>query len=325
MRIGFAGTPAFAGSGARGDPRRRLRVSLVLTRPDRPHGRGMKLEPGPVKALAAARRIPVLQPASLKDAAHARTPGSPPPARCARGRRLWADPAQALLDWPRHGCINIHASLLPRWRGAAPIQRALLAGDAETGVSIMRIDEGLDTGPVIARQPVPIAARETAGSLHDKLAVVGGAAIVEALRQLQREGFLAAAAQARSGRDLRGEDRPRARRTSTGGQERARDRSPDPGLQSGARCPDDARQARRSSSGRRHRAGAASGRPGRSLRADASGIVVACGEGALSVTALQRPGGQAIVRGGISRRPPHCDGGPDGRRERLNHVAAAAI
>ena len=180
MRIGFSGTPAFAAVALAAILDAGFPVSLLLTRPDRPHGRGMKREPGPVKALAAARRVPVLQPASLGE-----------PAVRDRITALAVDALvvaayglilpKPILDWPRHGGLNIHASLLPRWRGAAPIQRALLAGDRETGVSIMGMDEGLDTGPIIARHPLPIAERETAGSLHDKLAALGARAIVAAL------------------------------------------------------------------------------------------------------------------------------------------------
>src|SRR5208282_4192362 len=185
MRVGFAGTPAFAATALEAILDAGWTACLVLTRPDRPHGRGMKVAPGPVKTLADARGLPVLQPGSLKDAA-AREAILAVPLDVLVVAAFGLILPKPILDWPRHGCINIHASLLPRWRGAAPIQRALLAGDSETGISLMRMDEGLDTGPILSRHPVAIATRETAGSLHDKLARVGAGAIVEALRQLQR-------------------------------------------------------------------------------------------------------------------------------------------
>ena len=290
MRIGFAGTPAFAAVALAAILDAGLPVSLVLTRPDRPHGRGMKREPGPVKALATARRIPVLQPMSLGEPA-----GREPITALALDVLVVAAYGlilpQPILGWPRYGCINIHASLLPRWRGAAPIQRALLAGDRETGVSIMRIDEGLDTGPIIARHPLGIAERETAGSLHDKLAGVGARAIVAALRQLQREGQLPAEAQSEAGVTYAAKvDRSEAlidwRQSAQAIDRRIRAFNPTPGAQTtltgGTVKLWEAAPA------------AATGVPGTVVRVDATGIVVACGEGALSLTTLQRAGGKRL-------------------------------
>ncbi len=291
MRIGFAGTPAFAAIALEAILAAGLPVVLVLTRPDRPHGRGMKLAPGPVKALAVARRIPVLQPTSLKDeAACARIAATAVDVLVVAAYGLILPPA--ILAWPRHGCINIHASLLPRWRGAAPIQRALLAGDAETGISIMRIDEGLDTGPVIARHPVTIAARETAGSLHDKLAVVGGQAIVGALRQLQLDAFLPAEAQPESGATYaakieRAETRIDWRQSARTIERAIRAFNPAPGAQTTL-----AGETVKLWEAVPVMAGASL--PGSVVAAAASGIVVACGEGALNVTELQRPGGRRL-------------------------------
>jgi methionyl-tRNA formyltransferase len=181
QRIIFAGTPEFAvpalerlvGSG--------YEVVAVLTQPDRPAGRGLQARPSPVKTCALARGIEVLQPASLKRDAVAR--------EAIRERRpdLMVVVAYGLilpaevLAIPRCGCINIHASLLPRWRGAAPIQAAILAGDAQTGITIMQMEEGLDTGPILATRAVAIAAGESAGELHDRLAVAGAGLLLEVI------------------------------------------------------------------------------------------------------------------------------------------------
>ena len=162
----------------------------VLTQPDRPQGRGRKLAFGPVKEAALARGLSLAQPLTLKSAE-----GRAPLAAwspevlvvVAYGLLL----PQAALVIPRHGCLNIHASLLPRWRGAAPIQRALLAGDAVTGVTIMQMSEGLDTGPMLLRRAVPIAGDATGGSLHDELAALGAALITEALEALGRGALTA--------------------------------------------------------------------------------------------------------------------------------------
>ncbi len=156
----------------------------MVTRPDRPAGRGQKSTPGAVKRLALDRRLQLFQPATIKSPeALARLQAARPEAIvvAAYGQIL----PQEALDVAPQGAINIHASLLPRWRGAAPIQRALLAGDPVTGISIMRMDAGLDTGPVLARHPVPIAADDDAGSLHDKLAELGAQAIVDTLSRLK--------------------------------------------------------------------------------------------------------------------------------------------
>jgi methionyl-tRNA formyltransferase len=160
-------------------------IPLVLTRPDRPHGRGLRLAPSPVKAFATAHGLRVEQPATLRDPA-VRAPLLEVPLDVLVVAAYGLILPRAVLDWPRHGCINIHASLLPRWRGAAPIARAVEAGDSRSGVSIMQMDEGLDTGPVLAEVPVDITAGETAGTLHDKLAPIGAKALVDVLGVLAR-------------------------------------------------------------------------------------------------------------------------------------------
>ena len=188
MKLIFAGTPEFAASALAVLLQAGHSVELVLTQPDRPAGRGMKALASPVKQLAMQHGLTVLQPASLKD------PQAQAPLReCAADVMIVAAYGlilpQAVLDLPRLGAINIHASLLPRWRGAAPIQRAILAGDTETGISIMRMDAGLDTGPVLMKKTVPITEEETAQSLHDKLAALGAGLIVEALSIMGQSGL----------------------------------------------------------------------------------------------------------------------------------------
>lgn len=188
MKIVFAGTPEFAAVALRRLLAAGFEVPLVLTQPDRPAGRGMKLQASAVKQCAQEHGIAVSQPRSLRldgkypdDAAAARE------ALLASGADVMVVAAYGLilpqwvLDWPRLGCLNIHASLLPRWRGAAPIHRAIEAGDATTGVTIMQMDIGLDTGDMLLRESLPITAADTTSTLHDRLAELGGRLIVEAL------------------------------------------------------------------------------------------------------------------------------------------------
>ncbi len=180
LKIIFAGTPEFAATALAALLTTSHRVVAVYTQPDRPAGRGRKLQPSPVKLLALEHGIEVRQPARLKD-----------PADQAALAELEADLMvvvayglllpQAVLDAPRLGCINIHASLLPRWRGAAPIQRAILAGDEESGVTIMQMEAGLDTGPMLHILKTPILLDDTGGSLHDRLAELGARALLESL------------------------------------------------------------------------------------------------------------------------------------------------
>ena len=188
MRLIFAGTPEFARVALAQLDAAGFEIALVLTQPDRPAGRGMKLQPSAVKQWAQGRQIPVAQPRSLRldgkypdDAAAARklieTARADVMVVAAYGLIL----PQWLLDTPRLGCLNIHASLLPRWRGAAPIHRAIEAGDHETGVTIMQMDAGLDTGDMLLTEKLPIGPQESTASLHDKLAGLGGRLIVQAL------------------------------------------------------------------------------------------------------------------------------------------------
>ncbi|MHB0918727.1 MAG: methionyl-tRNA formyltransferase, partial [Thiobacillus sp.] len=180
MRILFAGTPPFAAAALDALAEAGHDIVLVLTQPDRPAGRGMKLTPSAVKQAAQARGLPLYQPASLRTPeaqAELAVVDADVMVVAAYGLIL----PQPVLDLPRFGCLNIHASLLPRWRGAAPIQRAILAGDTETGITIMQMDAGLDTGAMLAKTVVPIGETDTAASLHDTLAAAGAKAIVAAL------------------------------------------------------------------------------------------------------------------------------------------------
>jgi methionyl-tRNA formyltransferase len=188
LRVAFAGTPEFAAVALRRLIEARFTVPLVLTQPDRPAGRGLKLQASAVKQVALAHGLPLAQPRSLRldgkfpeDAAAARAAldAARPDVMVVAAYGLILP--RWVLELPRLGCLNIHASLLPRWRGAAPIHRAIEAGDAETGITIMQMDEGLDTGPMLLVEREPIDAEDSTATLHDKLAALGGRLIVEAL------------------------------------------------------------------------------------------------------------------------------------------------
>lgn len=183
LNIIFAGTPDFAAEALRALINSRHNVIAVYSQPDRPAGRGRKLTASPVKQLALEHAIPVEQPENFKDQESIATLASYKAdlmVVAAYGLLL----PVAVLETPRLGCLNIHASLLPRWRGAAPIQRAIAAGDTETGITIMQMDKGLDTGDMLLKLPCPISKYDTGGSLHDTLAEIGAQAIVEALDNL---------------------------------------------------------------------------------------------------------------------------------------------
>ena len=288
LRVAFAGTPRFAATALAAILDAGHDVALVLTQPDRPQGRGLKLAPSAVKALAVERGLPVLQPPTLKAA--------PLPAGtkvdvlivAAYGLIL----PQALLDWPRHGAINIHASLLPRWRGAAPIQRALLAGDGETGISIMQRDAGLDTGPVIERVVVPIAPRDTAGTLTDRMAAAGAEAIVRTLATLANAGALAAQPQDASAASYAGKIERADAAIRWNDDAATIDRAirafnPAPGAFARLQGATIKIWAAEPASG-------SPGPAGRIVGADGNGLLVACGRGALRVRELQRAGGRRL-------------------------------
>ena len=183
MKLIFAGTPEFAAVALRAIINAGHEVVLVLTQPDRPSGRGMKLRYSAVKEVALAAGIEVFQPQTLREHdAQERLRSFAADAMIVAAYGLILP--QAVLDMPRWGCLNIHASLLPRWRGPAPIHRAILAGDGTTGVCIMQMEAGLDTGPVLLAESLPIVSDDTTGALHDKLAELGAQMIVKALHQL---------------------------------------------------------------------------------------------------------------------------------------------
>ena len=291
MRVGFAGTPGFAAAALEAILAAGFQVALVLTQPDRPRGRGLKREPGPVKALALAHEIPLRQPQSLRsESENAAIVAAALDVLVVAAYGLILP--KAILDAPRQGCINIHASLLPRWRGAAPIQRALLAGDAESGISIMRMDEGLDTGPVLARHPLAIAARETAGSLHDKLAALGARSIVSTLSALQRGEPLDPGPQVDAGATYAAKIDRAETTIDWNASAQTIDRE--------IRAFDPVPGAETNLAGERLKIWKASplagrfGAPGGIVRAGAAGIVVACGDGALMATELQRAGGKRM-------------------------------
>jgi len=185
LGIVFFGTPAFAERSLAALVDSPHRVVAVVTQPDRPRGRGQKLTPSPVKAFAESRSIPVLQPERMKDDVFASALGALAPdlaVVAAYGRIL----PQALIDLPRLGTINVHGSLLPRWRGAAPVHRAILAGDRETGITIMRLVQALDAGPMLSRVPVSIGENETSAELERRLADLGAALLVETINAIAR-------------------------------------------------------------------------------------------------------------------------------------------
>ncbi|MCD6732829.1 MAG: methionyl-tRNA formyltransferase [Burkholderiaceae bacterium] len=315
LRIVFAGTPEFAAAALAAIAAAGHEIVLVLTRVDKPAGRGRALHESPVKRLARERGFAIEQPRSLRDAALQ-----------AKLRALDADamvvaayglilPAEVLAI-PRHGCLNIHASLLPRWRGAAPIQRAIEAGDAQSGITIMQMDEGLDTGPMLLAAPEPILAGDTGGSLHDRLAALGARAIVAALARLG-EGTLRPQPQPAEGvtyahkltrADALIDWTQPARRIV----DRVRAFDPVPGavallermpeapikVWSAQAAPADAAgevaPAAAHDAPAAHAAHAAAPRPGTVLLAAPGRLLVACGDGAVELRELQRPGGRRL-------------------------------
>jgi methionyl-tRNA formyltransferase len=286
VRLIFAGTPEFAATALLAIVDAGHDVMLVMTQPDRPAGRGMSLQPSPVKRLALERGIAVFQPSTLKDAAAQErivATGAEVMVVAAYGLIL----PQAVLDLPYLGCVNIHASLLPRWRGAAPIQRALLAGDSETGVCIMQMEAGLDSGPVLLREAVPIGAEDTAGSLHDRLAELAARLIVAALARLPLAGQPQPEEGVTYAHKIGKGDALIDWSVSAAELDRqVRAFNPVPGAQ--ASLGGEAVKVWRAA------AVAGNGEIGRILRVDRDGIVVACGAGALVVAELQKAGGRRL-------------------------------
>lgn len=287
LKVVFAGTPEFAAEHLKALLSSDHRVVAVYTQPDRPAGRGRRLTPSPVKAVALEADIPVYQPLSLKD-----------PEAQAELAALNADIMvvvayglllpQAVLDTPRLGCINVHASLLPRWRGAAPIHRALLAGDARTGVTIMQMDAGLDTGAMLLKADCAIEPDDSSATLHDRLIELGRPALIEALNGLEADTLSAEAQQddqaTYASKLTKAEGELDWHRPATELDRQVRGLTPWPGAYTRwrgetlkvqqARALDEAAQAQ----------------PGTLIRISDTGLDVACGRGVLRLERIQLPG-----------------------------------
>lgn len=325
MRVIFAGTPAFAASALSALIRAGFDIPLVLTQPDRPAGRGMKMQASAVKQLALSHGIQVIQPAGLKrDGRYADDAESARQALLEARADVMVVVAYGLilpawvLDLPRIGCLNVHASLLPRWRGAAPIHRAIEAGDSQTGVTIMQMDEGLDTGDMLLCESVAIHAQDTTGSLHDRLASLGGRLIVEAL-ELAACGGLTPRSQPQDGVTYASKiDKAESlidwSEPAVQLQRRLRAFDPFPGMVTwqgadmikvwAAQCDDQVAPP--------------SAAPGTVLDVSREGIAVATGDGVLRLTELQRAGGKRLpatefltghaMRSGVHLGPPPVTG-----------------
>jgi methionyl-tRNA formyltransferase len=311
LRVAFAGTPEFAAAALEAIIAAGFTVPLVLTQPDRPAGRGMKLNPSPVKQVALAHGIAVDQPERLRTGEQrAALVACAPDVLVVAAYGLILP--RAVLDLPRLGCINIHASLLPRWRGAAPIHRAIEAGDAQTGITIMQMDEGLDTGAMLLERALPINADDTTGSLHDRLAALGAEMIVDALRRLP-QGGLAATPQPAEGATYaakigKAEAALDWRRPAEMLARAVRAFNPFPGAVATLReVPVKVWRAEVVDG---------YGEPGTVLAADDDGVVVACGERALRLVELQKPGSRRLPAGEFLRGFPVCAG------ERFGFAAA---
>lgn len=297
MKIIFAGTPEFAVSALAALHAAGYAIPLVLTQPDRPAGRGMQLHPSPVKQFALTHAIPIAQPTSLRldgkyaeeaQAAHALLQATEHDVMVVAAYGLLLP--QSVLSIPRLGCINIHGSLLPRWRGAAPIHRAIEAGDTQTGITIMQMDQGLDTGAMLLSETVDIQAEDTTGDLHDRLANLGGRLIVDAMRALE-SGKLAATPQPEMGvtyaaKISKQEAALNFQAPATTLERKIRAFNPFPAASAEiagitlkiwhAECLD------------------LTGEPGQILSVTEQGVTVACGHGALVLKELQKPGGKRL-------------------------------
>lgn len=290
LRIVFAGTPEFAAEHLKALLDGPHELVAVYTQPDRPAGRGQKLMPSPVKQLALENGLQVLQPPTLRDTAvQAELAALKPDLMVVVAYGLILP--QAVLDIPRLGCINSHASLLPRWRGAAPIQRAVEAGDAESGVTVMQMEAGLDTGPMLLKVGTPISADDTGGSLHDSLAQLGPKAVVEAIAGLAAgtlKGEVQDDALATYAHKLNKEEaRIDWSLPADVLERRIRAFTPWPV------CHSTLGEAALKVLGARLAQG--KGEPGKILDASRDGLLVACGEGALLLTRLQLPGGKPLA------------------------------
>jgi len=301
LRVVYAGTPEFARVALERLHAAGFEIPLVLTQPDRPAGRGMKLQASPVKQFALKHGIAVAQPHGL------RLDGKYPEEAAAARAAIEAARAdvmvvaayglilpQWVLDSFSYGCLNIHASLLPRWRGAAPIHRAIEAGDAETGVTVMQMDAGLDTGDMLLVERLPIAGNDTTASLHDKLAAMGGRLIVEALELAARGGLQPVPQPAEGATYARKIEKDEAAvdwaQAASVIERRIRAFNPFPGAAT-------VLQGESIKLWQGHvdeRAGSGGKAPGTVLDAGSEGIAVQCGQGVLRLTELQRAGGKRL-------------------------------
>ena len=306
MRVAFAGTPEFARIALERLHAAGFEIPLVLTQPDRPAGRGLKLQASPVKQLALEHGIAVAQPRSLRldgkypeDAAAARDAITAARADVMVVAAYGLILPQWTLDTPVQGCLNIHASLLPRWRGAAPIHRAIEAGDAATGVTIMQMDAGLDTGDMLLVEALDIATQDTTGSLHDRLAVLGGRLIVEALELLACGGLRPEKQPAEGVSYAHKIEKAEAAihwaEPAAVIERRVRAFNPFPGAATSL-----AGEAIKVW-GARADAGRAAAVPGQVLAAGTDGIHVQTSDGVLVLTELQRAGGKRLSAGDFLR------------------------
>ena len=314
MKIIFAGTPEFAAVALRALHLAGHDITLVLTQPDRPAGRGLQLHASAVKQFALQHEIPVAQPVSLRldgkyphiaEEAHALISATAHDVMVVAAYGLILPPS--VLEIPRLGCLNIHASLLPRWRGAAPIHRAIEAGDSETGITIMQMNAGLDTGPMLLTSTLAIADDDSTGDLHDRLAALGGQMIVEALQRIDT-GQLLAKNQPEDGITYAAKIRKEEAHLDFTAPaavlaRRIRAFNPSPGAT--AMIADTVIKIWRAEVVSRDVAA----RPGQILAADAdSGLVIACGTDALRLIELQKPGGKRLPVGGFLQGFPISPG-----------------
>ena len=291
MKVIFAGTPDFAAAALKAIAAAGFEIPLVLTQPDRPKGRGMQLAPSPVKQAALELGLRVAQPEKLRNNAEALQMLKEVEADVMVVAAYGLILPQDVLDTPRHGCLNIHASLLPRWRGAAPIQRAIEAGDAETGVCIMQMDIGLDTGDVVSEHRYTIQPTDTANEVHDALMNLGAAAIVADLQQLKTEGRLKSVKQPEEGvtyaqKLSKEEARIDWNESAAVIERKIRAFNPVPAAW--------VEYQGKPMKIWRAEAVAQQGRAGEVLSCSADGLVVACGENALKITELQPSGSKRM-------------------------------
>ncbi|SEM84416.1 methionyl-tRNA formyltransferase [Nitrosomonas marina] len=291
MKIIFAGTPVFAATALDALISANHEIALVLTQPDRPAGRGMKMTASAVKRLAEAHGLTILQPPSLKDPQwHASITAANADVMVVAAYGLILP--QPVLSIPHAGCLNIHASLLPRWRGAAPIQRAIQAGDKETGITIMQMDAGLDTGDILLKKCIPILPEDTAQTLHDKLCALGAHAIVKALELLKQQKLLPVKQD-----DLQASYAAKIKKNESQIdwhlpaveiERQIRAFNPVPGAHTVLQDHQIKIWQAKATSGQ-------SDQPGKILAIHPDGIIVACGSGILRLETVQRSGGKKLT------------------------------